>query len=194
MSRIGKKPIIIPKGVEVKISKGGVSSASTVFVQGPKGALKLRVGQQISVQKKDNGMIVEPREEKDKRSNTKALWGLTRSLLNNIVIGVSEGFQKQLEIQGVGYRAQVQGKKLILELGFSHPIEYVIPRDIEITIEKNIVTIKGIDKQKVGQVAAEIRALRKPEPYKGKGVRYVGEYVRRKVGKKAVTEEGTTQA
>lgn len=183
MSRIGKKAINIPQGAEVTVGD------NTVSCKGPKGTLDLSFDSRIKVLKKENEIQVSPRDSEKGRKGAKALWGLTRTLINNNLIGVTKGFEKKLEIQGVGYRAQATGAKLVLELGFSHNIEYEIPKGIEVKIVKNLITVSGIDKQKVGQVAAEIRSYRKPEPYKGKGIRYFGEYVRRKVGKKAVAEE-----
>ncbi len=185
MSRIGKKPITIPEGIEVGIKDNKIT------VKGPKGSLDLVFDPKILVEKKKEEILVSILKPDQKQKKPRALWGLTRSLINNNVIGVSKGFKKELEIQGVGYRASIQDQKLILELGFSHSIEYEIPEGIKVKIEKNIISVSGIDKQKVGQVAAEIRSFRKPEPYKGKGIRYLGEQVRRKVGKKAVAEEGT---
>ena len=175
MSRIGRLPIAIPQGVDVKLSE------SSVEVKGPKGLLSMAIPPLVKVSQ-DDGNVVVNREGEDGRS--RSMHGLARALINNMVLGVTEGFQKQLEIQGVGYRATLQGDVLHLELGFSHPIDYPIPEGIQISIERNVVSVQGIDKEKVGQTAAEIRAFRKPEPYKGKGVRYVGEHVRTKVGKR----------
>lgn len=182
MSRVGKKSILVPEGVEVNIQDDHLN------IKGPRGFLELDYDSRLKVEKQENIISVLRRNPKDRARQTKALWGLTRNLINNIILGVSEGFEKKLEIQGVGYRANVQDKKLVLDLGFSHAVEYPIPDGIEIKVEKNIISVFGIDKQEVGQVAAEIRFLRPPEPYKGKGIRYVDEYVRRKVGKKATTE------
>lgn len=176
MSRIGKKPVALPKGVTATVE------GQTVKVKGPKGELKVTLVPAVSVSMEDGSVVVAPREEME---NARAMWGLSRTLVNNLVVGVTEGFTSKLEIQGVGYRAAVQGKNLSLQLGFSHDVSYPIPAGIAITAEKpTMLTVTGIDKQLVGQVAAEIRAYRKPEPYKGKGVRYAGEYVRRKEGKK----------
>jgi large subunit ribosomal protein L6 len=177
MSRIGKKIIAIPSGVEIKFQNKLLS------VKGPKGTLDLAIYDEIDLEIKDKEIVV------NKIRNSKqapALWGLTRSLVSNLITGVTEGYEKKLELQGVGYRMAVQGKKINLALGFSHPVEVVIPEGIEAKIgEANVLVISGIDKQKIGQFAADIRALKKAEPYKGKGFRYVGEYVRRKAGKKA---------
>jgi len=179
VSRIGKLQIEIPSGVEIRLD------GTTLNVKGPKGELSMEVHPDMKIVIEDNILKVErPSEHRDHRS----LHGLTRSLINNMVEGVSKGFEKKLEILGVGYRAQVQGTKLVLNLGHSHPIEYQPKEGVTVAMDaekKNIIVVNGIDKQKVGQTAAEIRAFRKPEPYKGKGVRYLGEYVKRKAGKSA---------
>ena len=183
MSRVGRKIIEVPEGVEVSIEKlkeGGYE----VKVKGPKGELVRKTHPVIVIEKEDNKISFKPVYAKNKQAM--AMWGTERSLLANMIEGVKEGFSKQLEIQGIGYKAELKDKELVLSLGFSHPVIYKIPDDIEIKVEKNIITISGIDKQKVGKVAAEIRAFKKPEPYKGKGIRYVGEVIRRKAGKKAV--------
>jgi len=176
MSRIGKKPVPLPKGVTAKVEAG------TVSVKGPKGELKLRLVPEVEAAVGDGSVAITPREQSDR---ARAMWGMQRTLLNNIVRGVTEGFTEKLEISGVGYRAAVQGKNLQLQLGFSHDVLHPIPAGIQIVCEKpTAITITGIDKQLVGQVASEIRSYRKPEPYKGKGVRYAGERIRRKEGKK----------
>jgi large subunit ribosomal protein L6 len=178
MSRVGKKPIQILKGVKVSVS------GDVVLVEGPKGKLSQQAHPAIKVEVKGEQIIVTPRESSESLKNVGALHGLTRSLINNMVLGVTNGYQKDLEIQGVGFRAQVSGKKLVLQLGFSHPVDFPIPEGIVIEAPKPTqLSVKGIDKHKVGQVAAEIRDIFPPEPYKGKGIRYVGEYVRKKVGK-----------
>lgn len=178
MSRVGKKPIQILKGVKIGVS------GDTVLVEGPKGKLSQQVHPAIKVEVKGEQVIVTPNESGELFKNVGALHGLTRSLINNMVLGVTNGYQKELEIQGVGFRAQISGKKLVMQLGFSHPVEFPIPEGIVIEAPKPTqLIIKGIDKHKVGQVAAEIRDIFPPEPYKGKGIRYVGEYVRKKVGK-----------
>ncbi len=177
MSRIGKQPIVIPVGVEITIQ------GSFVIVKGPKGKLENTFDEVINSEQKENKIIVSPKKETE---NSQALWGLTRALIANMVTGVTEGFSKKLEINGVGYRAVVQGKKLVLNLGFSHPVEVESPEGINFVVEKNNIIISGIDKQLVGKVSAEIREFRKPEPYKGKGIRYENEVVRRKAGKKAI--------
>ena len=175
MSRIGKKPVPIPSGVEVKISEEWME------VKGPNGVLREKMHPSVKAECKGS-MLSFSKEGEGKSVN--ALFGLQRSLAANMVKGVTEGFQKVLEIVGVGYRAQVQGPTLVLNLGFSHPVEYTIPKGIEITVgQKNQVVVKGIDKHLVGSVAAEIRQFRPPEPYKGKGVKYIDERIRRKVGK-----------
>jgi len=176
MSRIGKKPVALPKGVTASVS------GKTVKVKGPKGELSVTLVEEIDAKVDEHGVHVTPRGDMERADQ---MWGLSRTLVNNLVRGVTDGFSEKLEIQGVGYRAAVQGKNLQLQLGFSHDVLYPIPAGITITSEKpTALTISGIDKQLVGQVAAEIRSYRPPEPYKGKGVRYAGEYVRRKEGKK----------
>jgi large subunit ribosomal protein L6 len=175
MSRIGKMPVVIPAGVTVDIQPGNV-----VTVKGPKGELKRELDHEMTLEQKDNEIIV---TRPDDLKRHKALHGLTRALLHNMVVGVTDGFTKTLEINGVGYRAQKQGKKLVLSLGYSHPIEMEDPEGLESTVEGNKIIIKGIDKQAVGQYAANIREKRAPEPYKGKGIKYADEIIRRKVGK-----------
>lgn len=175
MSRIGKQPIAIPPKVKVEV-KG-----QQVFVEGPKGKLNWQLPRRTSV-KVDNGKVLISRQGDD--AQVKALHGLSRALVNNMVRGVSEGFIKKLEIQGVGFKAAVQGNAVNLNLGYSHPVVYPIPAQIKVTVEENTkLTIEGPDRQVVGQVASEIRSFYPPEPYKGKGVRYVGEHVVRKEGK-----------
>ncbi len=176
MSRIGRMPIAIPAGVTVTIADGNV-----VTVKGPKGELTRTFAHELTIEQKDNEIIVS-RPNDIKR--IKALHGLTRSLLHNMVVGTSEGYQKVLEINGVGYRAAKQGKVLTLNLGYSHPVEMTDPEGIETVMEgQNKIIVKGISKEKVGQYAAEIRTKRPPEPYKGKGIKYDDEHIRRKVGK-----------
>lgn len=175
MSRIGRKPISIPKGVNVTLS------GRTVRVKGPKGEMSFDLLPNINVELADEQIKV-TRNREDKK--TKAFHGLVRAMLSNIVTGVTQGFEKELEIVGVGYRAQMQGEKLVLNLGYSNPVEYVPPKGITITTDgPTKIKVSGIDKQEVGQVAAIIRSFRAPEPYKGKGIRYVGEVVKRKTGK-----------
>ena len=176
MSRIGRMPIAIPQGVEIKLGEN-----NTITVKGPKGTLVKTLHSDMKISVEANQVIVErPTEEK----NHKALHGLTRTLLNNMVTGVTEGFQKTLQINGVGYRCQKQGKKLVLNLGFSHPVEFEDGDDYTIEApDPNTIIVKGIDNQVVGQIAAVIREKRPPEPYKGKGIKYADEVIRRKEGK-----------
>ncbi len=176
MSRIGKQPVAIPSGVEVKLEEGKLIAKKGNIVQ------EVDFGNRVNVKIEDNKIVFSPVGE-DKQS--KAFWGTYRSLTANAIEGLVKGFEKKLEINGVGYRAAIKGKTLELQLGFSHPVIYQIPEGIEISVDKNIITIKGHDKQKVGQVAAEIRSFRPPEPYKGKGVKYVDEVIIRKAGKTA---------
>ena len=175
MSRIGLKPISVPAGVEVTVKDGNV-----VTVKGPKGELTKTFHKDMII-KNDAGVVTVERPSEDKLH--KSLHGLTRTLINNMVEGVSNGFAKKLEIVGVGYRAQKQGNKLVLSLGYSHPVEMIDPEGIESTVENNKIIIKGISKEAVGQYAANIRVKRPPEPYKGKGIKYSDEVIRRKVGK-----------
>jgi large subunit ribosomal protein L6 len=177
MSRIGKKPINVPDGVTVELAPGRVA------VKGPKGELRQTVSSEMKVEQDDGTLTVERPTD---RGDHRALHGLTRSLIANMVEGVTDGFEKRLEIQGVGYRATLRGKNLELALGFSHPISVEAPEGIEFEVpQPTEIVIRGIDKQLVGQVAADIRKRRPPEPYKGKGIRYRGEHVTRKVGKRA---------
>ncbi len=178
MSRIGKLPVEIPDGVTVEVKPG-----NNVVVKGPKGTLEFTFNPKLTIKVEGNKVVVErPTDEKQMR----ALHGTTRALINNMVIGVSKGFEKVLEVKGLGYRAFVKGNTLELHLGFSHPVLYSIPEGISIEVDReNNIFIRGIDKQKVGQVAAEIRSFRPPEPYKGKGIRYRGEKVLMKAGKSA---------
>ena len=176
MSRIGRLPIDIPAGVEVKIEEG-----NKVTVIGPKGTLEKCLPVEMTIKQEDNQVVVTRPNDLKKM---KSLHGLTRSLIANMITGVSEGYEKKLEINGVGYRAQKKGKEITFNLGFSHPVVMTDPEGIETEMDgQNIIIVKGIDKEKVGQYAAEIRELRKPEPYKGKGIKYADEVIRRKVGK-----------
>jgi len=213
MSRVGKKPILIPENVEVKIE------GQKVTVKGLKGELTKEIRPEIKVEVKDNRIIVSPQipspalvykggakvEKKETSSietpkqnkfatgqakKTKAFWGLSRALIFNMVKGVTEGYEKKLEIKGVGFRASLEGENLVLHVGFTHPIKIEAPEGIKFSIEKNIITVSGADIEKVSQIAAKIRKVKPPEPYKGKGIRYVGEIVRKKVGKKAITTTG----
>ena len=175
MSRLGKRPVLLKESVKVEIQK------SQVMLQGPKGNLSLRIPEGIQVEEKDRQLRLQ--RDSDSKEH-RALHGTLRSLLANMVQGVTEGFKRELEIEGVGFRAQVQGKMLTLQLGFSHPIEFPIPEDVKIQAPtQNKIVIEGTDKAKVGAVASKIRAFFPPEPYKGKGIHYVGEVIRRKAGK-----------
>ena len=175
MSRIGRMPVAIPAGVTVDIAEG-----NKVTVKGAKGTLVRELPVEMEIKIEDGHVVVTRPNDLKKM---KSLHGLTRTLIHNMVVGVSEGYEKVLEVNGVGYRAQKQGKKLVLSLGYSHPVEMEDPEGLETTVDGNKIVVKGISKEKVGQYAAEIREKRRPEPYKGKGIRYVGEYVRRKEGK-----------
>ncbi len=177
MSRIGKQPIKIPSGVDVTITDG------VIHVKGPKGELSQRLHPMVIVAQEDGVLTVSVKDPAELEQ--KALWGLFRKLISNMVVGTTDGFLKKLEINGVGYKAEMKGKMLVLQLGYSHPIEFTVPAGLEISVEKNVVTITGADRQVVGQIAAEIRSLRKPEPYKGKGIKYQDEIIRRKAGKTA---------
>ncbi len=178
MSRIGKKPITIPQGVEV------VFSDSILQVKGPKGELRVKVHPLVDIEIKDTEAQVSP---KDNSRFANALWGTFASHLKNMIKGVTEGFERQLVVEGIGYKVDVSGNKIVLNVGFSHPVELEIPADLEVSVDKNTIAVKGIDKQKVGQFASEIRAVKKPEPYKGKGIRYSDEVVRRKEGKRVAS-------
>ena len=175
MSRIGKMPIVIPAGVTVEVAEN-----NKVTVKGPKGTLERVLPSEMEI-KVEGAEVVVSRPNDLKKM--KSLHGLTRTLIHNMVVGVTEGFEKKLEVNGVGYRASKSGKKLTLNLGYSHPVEMEDPEGIESVVDGNNITIKGIDKEKVGQYAAEIRDKRRPEPYKGKGIKYADETIRRKVGK-----------
>ena len=175
MSRIGKLPVVIPQGVTVEIKDG-----NTVSVKGPKGSLERTFAPAMGIELKENEIIV---TRPDDRKENKSLHGLTRALIHNMVVGVHTGFSKVLEVNGVGYKAQKQGNKLVLSLGYSHPVEMVDPEGLESAVDGNKITVSGISKEKVGQYAAEIRGKRPPEPYKGKGIKYSDEIIRRKVGK-----------
>jgi large subunit ribosomal protein L6 len=175
MSRIGRLPITVPAGVTIDIKDG-----NTVTVKGPKGELTRTFAPELGISLEDGTLTVT--RPNDLKKN-KALHGLTRALINNMVIGVSTGFSKVLEVNGVGYKAAKQGNKLVLSLGYSHPVEMIDPEGIESSVEGNKITVSGISKEKVGQYAAEIRTKRPPEPYKGKGIKYSDEIIRRKVGK-----------
>ncbi|MEK7617656.1 MAG: 50S ribosomal protein L6 [Patescibacteria group bacterium] len=175
MSRIGKKPVILPSGVKAELN------GSSLSVSGPKGVLQIEIHPKVKVNVAEKEITVDIADKENKKE--KSLWGLTRALINNLVEGVTKGFEKKLEVNGVGFKVQVSGQKIIMSLGFSHPVEVEIPNDLSVTVDKNLITIQGSDKQKVGKFAAEVRELKKPEPYKGKGIRYIDEVVRRKAGK-----------
>jgi large subunit ribosomal protein L6 len=176
MSRIGKRPVPLPAGVTAS------SEGQTLSVKGPKGQLQMPMRDEIAYEISDDGILVKPAND---TKQARAFWGMQRTLVDNLVTGVTDGFTKVLEITGVGYRAAAQGKNLRLQLGYSHDVNYPVPEGVDIkTPDPNTVEISGIDKQKVGQVAAEIRRWRKPEPYKGKGIKYRGEFIFRKEGKK----------
>ncbi len=175
MSRIGRLPVVVPAGVTVEVKENNY-----VVVKGSKGTLERNLPVEMDIKVEDGHVVVTRPNDLKKM---KALHGLTRTLIHNMVVGVSEGYEKVLEVNGVGYRAQKQGKKLVLSLGYSHPVEMEDPEGLETTVDGNKITVKGISKEKVGQYAAEIREKRRPEPYKGKGIKYADEGIRRKVGK-----------
>ncbi|OHA70143.1 MAG: 50S ribosomal protein L6 [Candidatus Wildermuthbacteria bacterium RIFCSPLOWO2_12_FULL_40_9] len=177
MSRIGKKSITILEGVDVQLA------GQRVTVRGPKGELQMEIRPEIKMIIADGKILLSPQIE---AKETKALWGLTRALISNMVIGVTAGYEKKLSIEGIGFRALLEGDKLVLYVGLSHSVPFEAPMGIKFTVEKNIITVSGINKNLVTQTAANIRKISKPEPYKGKGIRYLGEIVRRKTGKKAV--------
>ena len=175
MSRIGRLPVAIPAGVTVEVAEG-----NKVTVKGSKGTLVRVLPAEMDIKVEDGHVVVSRPNDLKKM---KSLHGLTRTLIHNMVVGVSEGYEKKLEVNGVGYKAAKQGKKLVLSLGYSHPVEMIDPEGLEAVVDGNVITVKGIDKEKVGQYAAEIREKRAPEPYKGKGIKYSDEVIRRKVGK-----------
>ena len=175
MSRIGRLPVVVPAGVTVEVKENNY-----VVVKGSKGTLERNLPVEMDIKVEDGHVVVTRPNDLKKM---KALHGLTRTLIHNMVVGVSEGYEKVLEVNGVGYSAQKQGKKLVLSLGYSHPVEMEDPEGLETTVDGNKITVKGISKEKVGQYAAEIREKRRPEPYKGKGIKYADEVIRRKVGK-----------
>lgn len=180
MSRIGKKPILIPESIKIKIE------GNELIAEGPKGKNSVKITEGFKIELENNKLKVIPKRDKRKNKNLSALWGTQRALINNLIQGVLSGFSKQLEINGLGYKAEKEGNNLILKVGYSHPVVLKIPEDIQVEIEKNIITVSGISKEKVGQFAALIRKQKPVEPYQGKGIKYVGEYVRRKIGKKVV--------
>jgi len=175
MSRIGKKPVVIPSGVKVE------KKDLVLTVTGPKGTLTMALHPKVEVAVSEKEVVIDVKNKENKRE--RALWGLFRALVQNLVDGVTKGFEKKLEVNGVGFKVAVQAGKLVMSLGFSHPVEVVIPKDLTVMVDKNVITVSGADKQKVGQFAAEIRELKKPEPYKGKGIKYIDEVIQRKAGK-----------
>ena len=177
MSRIGKQPVIIGDGVTVQLTDGFIN------VSGKKGKLSEKLVPGVDVRIEDNKIIVSVKNPENKQQRAK--WGLQRSLINNMVNGVTNGYEKKLEVNGVGYRVALQGKKIVLNVGFSHPVEYNLPETVDGIVEKNIITLTSFDKHLLGQTAAEIRNIKKPEPYKGKGIKYSDEVIRRKAGKVA---------
>ncbi|MCK5061041.1 50S ribosomal protein L6 [Candidatus Parcubacteria bacterium] len=181
MSRLGKLPIELPEGAEAKIQD------NFIVVKGKKGELKQELHNLVKVEIKDRIISVSVKRPEVKKE--RAFWGLYRSLINNMVAGVSEGYEKKLEVIGVGYRVALAGKKIILNVGYSHPVDFPLPKGISAQVEGNAITISGIDKQLVGETAARIRKVRKPEPYKGKGIKYIDEIIRRKEGKAAAKGE-----
>lgn len=178
MSKIGKKPIQIPQGVSIEFQE------KTITVQGPKGTINVPKFDHVEITQSGDGLTLQP---SNTAQQTRMNWGTMRSLLNNAVEGVTKGFAKNLEIEGVGFKAAVEGNNLVLKVGFSHPVVFPIPQGTTIAVEKNVIKIEGFEKQLVGQTAAKIRKIKKPEPYLGKGIRYQGEVIRRKDGKKAGT-------
>jgi large subunit ribosomal protein L6 len=177
MSRVGKKPLAIPSGVEIKVD------GSTIAVKGSKGQLTLTVDPRVKVTVEGGELNVTVSDPENVKQ--RALWGLYRRLIENMVTGVSKGFTKQLEVNGVGFKVALAGKTLKLDVGFSHEVEFKVPDALNVTVEKNLITLTGIDKQLIGEIAAQIRAIKKPEPYKGKGIKYVEEVIQRKAGKAA---------
>jgi large subunit ribosomal protein L6 len=177
MSRLGKQPVTIPAGVEAKFENGVFS------VKGPKGTLEKPFTKHVNVAIEDGAITLTPASDKD---IAMALWGMYASHIHNMIHGVTEGFEKKLEIEGVGYRAEAQGQTLKLNVGFSHPVELVAPEGVSVVVEKNVITLQAADKEVLGQFAANVKKVRPPEPYKGKGIRYQGEFIIRKQGKKAV--------
>ncbi|MBU1178327.1 50S ribosomal protein L6 [Patescibacteria group bacterium] len=184
MSRIGKKTIKISEGVEVQVT------ADKITCKGQAGQLEQTLDPRLVVKVEDKTLTITTKDENNVDQETNAMWGTTSALIRNLIEGVSKGFTKKLEINGVGYSAQASGRKLTLKMGYSHPVEIEAPEGIEFKVEKNIISVTGIDKELVGQIAANVRAVRTPEPYKGKGIKHIDEHVRRKVGKKAVANEG----
>lgn len=177
MSRVGRKPLAIPSGVELKVD------GSVISAKGPKGSLSLTVDPRVKVAVEGGELNVTVNDPENVKQ--RALWGLSRRLIENMVVGVSKGYTKQLEVNGVGFKVSAQGKNLKLDVGFSHEVDFTVPDALNLTVEKNVITLTGIDKQLIGEIAAQIRAIRKPEPYKGKGIKYMEEVIQRKAGKAA---------
>jgi large subunit ribosomal protein L6 len=187
MSRIGKKPIEIPEVVKVEITPAHAGGGQDLKVSGPKGELCMKVHEEIIVESKDGKILVAPKTELSKKG--RVLWGLYRALIANMVVGVSKGFEKKLEIEGVGFKATVEADNLVLNVGFTNPVRIKKPEGITFLVEKNVITVSGISKETVGHIAALIRKSKKAEPYKGKGIKYQGEKIRRKEGKKVVASK-----
>ena len=181
MSRVGKKPIIIPEGVDVSVE------ANNVTVKGPKGTLSRQINEVVTIEQKDGEILISVANEKD--TNERAQWGTARAVIANLVKGVTEGFSKQLEVNGVGYKVNLSGRTIVLYVGYSHDVNFELPEGIDAAVEGNVITITGSNKDLVEEVAANIRSVRKPEPYKGKGIKYIDEVIRRKAGKAAKTGE-----
>jgi len=181
MSRLAKKPLLLPDGVSCEIA------AEKILVKGPKGSLEMALDPLVQVEIKDKEVYFKVKDPENQEQ--KSHWGLVASLVKNMVVGVTDGYEKKLEINGVGFRAAASGRKITLNVGFSHPVEYDLPEGINASVEGNIITLSGIDKQLVGETAARIRKIRKPEPYKGKGIKYVDEVIVRKTGKTAAKSE-----
>lgn len=181
MSRIGKKPIEIPQGVEVRTEN------NKVVVKGPKGELQKEIRPEIGIEVKEGKIFVLPKVQ---TKGIDVFWGLNRAVISNMIEGVTKGYEKKLEIEGLGYKALMEGETLVLYVGFTTPVKIIPPKTIKVSVEKNVITVSGVDKELVGQISAKIRKVKPPEPYKGKGIRYLGEVVRRKVGKKAITVTG----
>ncbi len=180
MSRLGKLPIEVPAGVQVKVD------ADFISVKGPKGELKERTNKSVKVDIQEKAVVVSVVNPENKKQ--KALWGLYRNLINNLIVGVTKGFEKKLEINGVGYKAAAQGKKLVLNVGYSHPVDFPMPEGVDVKVEDNVITLTCADKRVLGEVAFQVRKVKEPEPYKGKGIKYQDEVIRRKEGKVAAAK------
>ncbi|MBI2113425.1 MAG: 50S ribosomal protein L6 [Candidatus Wildermuthbacteria bacterium] len=188
MSRIGKKEIVIPQGVQAEVQ------GQTVNIKGPKGELVLQVHQDIAVELKDQHIVLAPKSQEYVAKPVRALWGTMRQLIFNMVQGVMQGYEKKLEIEGVGFKAAVEGDLLALTIGFTEPVKLKIPQGVKVLVEKSVIAVSGPEKEKVGQFAASVRKAKPVEPYKGKGIKYQGEFVRRKLGKRAAATTGTGAA